>query len=329
MFQPEPGFADRPRRLALLNHRGEALDALRSGFQERGWTVLSSERLDRSARLLAEEDPDAAVVAPLTLDPGTLEWELLTAGLSPTRPVPWLVLPWPAAPIHALGGLFRPSGTLADWLSLPVSPAEAAARLGNLLRLQGLVAAERARSAELEGQLITDHKTGLANDRHFRDRLEQEFERTRRHGSPLGLILLDLDDFKRLNDEASYEFGDLALRAVGRILRRSVRAIDIPARIGGDEFAVLLPNTTLEEAVGVAERILAAAGRSRVEEGPHAADLRLSLGVAGFTGHGLEQPRELFLRANEALEEAKRSGKGKVRFSDPRRRRSRSRGAET
>ncbi len=318
MFLPPRGPSGGPRTLAVLNHRGEALAGIRTGFQDRGWQVYTSRELERSLELLRDQELTAAVIAPLTLRSETLEWECLLEYLSPRRDVPWLVVPWREAPTHAVTALLRGKDALADWVQPPAELSETDARLQNLLRLESLLAESRTRAAALEGQLVTDHKTGLYNDRHFRTRLREEFERTVRHGSPLTLLLLDLDDFKNINDTTSYEFGDLVLRTVGEILRRSVRSIDIPARIGGDEFAVLMPNTTLEEGLAVAHRIREASHRSRVEADDGVVTIHHSQGVACFNGQAFEEPRELFLKANEAIKAAKQAGKDQVSFFDPR-----------
>ncbi len=309
-----------PPSLAVLNHRGEALDTLQGEFRARGWQVHASRELTRSVELLRAETPTAALIAPLTLSPHTLEWELLLDLLSPRTAVPWLLVPWAEAPPQAVAALLREREAVADWLVPPAELSQADARLQNLMRLEAMLAQSRSRNAALEGQLITDHKTGLFNDRHFRARLAEEFERTVRHGSPLSLLLLDLDDFKGINDSTSYESGDRALGSIGEVLRRSVRAIDIPARIGGDEFAVLMPNTGLEEAVSVAMRIRTSTRHSRVETELGFLTLHHSQGVACFAGQGMKEERELFLRANEALKAAKQAGKDQVSFFDARRR---------
>ncbi len=309
-------------RLAILDHRQSSLETLRAAFRALGWKLRSSSSLAESLALLDREDFEAVIVVPLTLRGDGLEWENLRIRLSPARPLPWLLLPWEDVPPGRIATLLESRGALADWLPWPPKPAHAEARIRNLLRLQRIWDAAQRRTATLEGQLITDHKTGLANDRHFRRRLEEEFERTRRHGSPLTLILLDLDDFKAFNDEHSYEFGDQALRALGEVLRGCLRSIDLPARIGGDEYAILLPATGLEDAVLVARRIQAAAQRRPLESEGAVVHLRLSQGIATFRGTGIQHPQELFLAANQALKEAKKGGKGRIRFRDPTRPRS-------
>lgn len=305
------------RTLLILNHRGEALDEVRGWLEGRGWRVVAAGDLEASLQVL-ERPADAVLVAPLTLRPDTLEWERLARRLRAPGGLACLILPWSGAPPGAMGRLLETLGPLADWLPCPVEPAAVEASLEHRLRTATALAEARSRATALEGQLVADHKTDLFNERHFRSRLQEEFERTRRHGTPVTLLLLDLDDFKQINDRTSYEFGDVVLREVGRLLRGAIRAIDIAARLGGDEFAVLLPNTTLAEGVAVARRLRDSAARRPVEALGHMAELRLSAGLATFEGHGLAAARELFLQANEALKEAKQGGKNRISIFDPR-----------
>jgi diguanylate cyclase (GGDEF)-like protein len=319
MLSSSLGHSEGNRTLAILNHRGEPVARLRSWFQDRGWKVRTTKDLAGSLEVLADQDVAAVAVIPLTLTWNTLEWEALFPLLSPRRSIPWLLLPWQDSPPANIASLLRGRDAMADWLPSPFSLPEAEARLQNLLRRDSMLASTKTRAAALESQLITDHKTGLANDRHFRKRLSEEFERTQRHGAPMSIILLDIDDFKKMNDAASYEFGDLGLRTTGQVLRQSVRSIDIPARIGGDEFGIILPNTTLEEALAVAHRIRSTSEQTLVEDSQNRETLRYSQGVAMYQGHHLQDATQLFLRANDALKSAKAAGKNQVQFYDPQR----------
>jgi diguanylate cyclase (GGDEF)-like protein len=303
--------------LLLLDHRGAELDPLRVRLQDRGWRVRFSRAPEHSASLLDESPTAAVVVAPLTLSPETSEWKLLLPRLSPHRETPWLLLPWPDARASRFSELALDPASLADWLPHPFEPAEAEARIHHLIRMAARREQQEAQHAELLDQLIADHKTGLANDRHFRTRLEEEFSRSERHGAPLSLLLLDVDNFKLINDTANYDFGDTVLRAVAGVIAQSIRNIDLAARIGGDEFGVLMPNTNLEEGVGVATRILEAASGLLVQEETFSSDVQVSIGTASFDGRGLPAAPQLFLRANEALKEAKAGGKNRVCFFDP------------
>jgi diguanylate cyclase (GGDEF)-like protein len=136
--------------------------------------------------------------------------------------------------------------------------------------------------AELQRLATTDHLTGLANRRRFYQELERQIANARRHKIPLSLLLLDLDEFKQVNDRHGHQRGDDVLRAVGDAIASRLRAGDLPARIGGDEFAVLLPHTTYVEALTLASEL-----RACIETTvPITTPLTVSIGTASYTGGG-------------------------------------------
>ncbi|NQU49466.1 MAG: diguanylate cyclase [Planctomycetes bacterium] len=302
--------------LAILNHRGENLRRLGDHFEQLGYQAKLSSCLEQSVDVFNDKEISSAIVAPLTLSPQTLEWETLLKLLSPHCDIPWLLLPWADAQPKQLTALLHHEMALADWVQAPFEPHEVETRVRNLLRYQELIKFSQGRAKILEAQLITDHKTELSNDRHFRDRFNQEFARSQRHHNPLTLLLLDIDDFKQINDSSSYDFGDTVLRTIAEVIRHSVRTIDIPARIGGDEYAVLMPHTSLDEGVGVANRILTSTAGLLVNDQKYRTEVHLSIGTACFDGTGLSDTSQLFLQANEALKAAKKAGKNRVYFYD-------------
>ena len=162
-------------------------------------------------------------------------------------------------------------------------------------------------------QAVTDELTGLANNRSFRETLDREAARAERFGHDLSLVLLDLDDFKRVNDTHGHLEGDEVLRMVGKILQSEPRAIDEAARYGGEEFVVALPETGSEGAVELAERIRArlAAEVVAASDGREPIRVTASFGTATLPG-GAADVRHLFEAADEALYEAKRQGKNRV-----------------
>jgi diguanylate cyclase (GGDEF)-like protein len=307
-----------PPLLAVLNHRGERLASTCAWFQERGWEVRTTADLTESQEVLQRGAVRAALIYPLTLLRDGLEWQMLAQHLSPAKPVPWIVVPWAEAPVAALAQLLAASPAVADFVRTADDWPEMGARLGHLVAVQDQVTRTLARAAELEGQLVTDHKTGLANDRHFRERMREEFDRAQRHRLPASLILLDLDYFKQINDAHSYEYGDAVLAAVGEVLRASVRSIDIAARIGGDEFAVILPSTKSAEALAVARRVQTALRETAIGLEARRLILAASQGVATADGGQPRDPRQWFLQANEALKAAKRAGRDRIFAWDPR-----------
>jgi diguanylate cyclase (GGDEF)-like protein len=172
---------------------------------------------------------------------------------------------------------------------------------------------------------ITDDLTHLHNHRFFQERLPLEIKRSLRTHSPLSLVLIDLDDFKALNDCYGHAVGDAVLRRVAETMHRCVRDSDLLARYGGEEFALLACDTDLEGAVALAEKIrLAIAGSSFALvdlDGPKEIRITASFGVAQYRGN----ERALFNEADRALYRAKAMGKDCVARADPKPGRSRRR----
>jgi diguanylate cyclase (GGDEF)-like protein len=143
------------------------------------------------------------------------------------------------------------------------------------------------RHLELQDMAMRDDLTGLPNRRYFYARLHGELELARNFRRHLALLMLDIDGFKEINDSYSHKAGDLVLAHVGKLLPQSLRGSDVPARIGGDEFAVIMPATNKEGAYIVAERLqLALEGPLVISEDGTEVDLRLSLGVSGYPWAG-------------------------------------------
>jgi diguanylate cyclase (GGDEF)-like protein len=171
----------------------------------------------------------------------------------------------------------------------------------------------RADASRLAYSATIDSVTGLLNRPSFDQRLRQEVERAKRTGHPLTVLMADIDDFKPINDAHGHQVGDAVLHAVGSVVRSSVRVFDVCARHGGDEFAILMPNSNYSSASVAAERI-----RRRVAEYVGGSDARgslppstLSIGIAVVKGG--DTAAELMLRADQALYQAKADGKNVVR----------------
>lgn len=170
-----------------------------------------------------------------------------------------------------------------------------------------------------EGQLeriaeraLRDPLTGLYDRRTFEAHLHAELVRYHRYEEPLSLIMLDLDDFKRVNDERGHPEGDRVLERVGAILRAQCRDMDVTCRYGGEEFAVILPHTVPGEAAEAAERL-----RALVAAAPELRGVTLSAGVASCPDHGVERAT-LVTAADDALYAAKTAGKNRIALPERR-----------
>jgi len=209
-----------------------------------------------------------------------------------------------------------------DYLPKPFDEEEALARVAAMLRIKHLQDELTAAKAELLALSVTDALTGLHNRGYFDARLRDEFGRSERYSDPVSLLIIDLDHFKAVNDRFGHPFGDRVLREVAQLVRSSLRDPDVCARYGGEELAVILPKTELEQARHVAERILQAV-RTRTFEPPasaSAAEVRLtaSIGIAQFPSEGVSTAEALLGQADEALYDAKRAGRDRLRaHGDP------------
>jgi diguanylate cyclase (GGDEF)-like protein len=164
-----------------------------------------------------------------------------------------------------------------------------------------------------EEAAFSDHLTGLANRRRFERQLEREVGRTQRFSHPFTLLMLDIDNFKGLNDSFGHTVGDDAIRRLGKILQAGTRGIDLAARFGGDEFAILLVETNLKHGLEVAERLLIAIASLEI---PKAGQITASFGVAECPASA-QTAEEVLKAADVALYEAKGGGRNRVVASQP------------
>lgn len=161
----------------------------------------------------------------------------------------------------------------------------------------------------------TDPLTGLLNRRHFQLRLQEELQRALRYRSPLTVMMVDVDRLKAINDAHGHEGGDRAMEAIAECLRTGLRGTDIIARVGGDEFAAILPQTSAADAVALGERVIASVGQRQL---PGLPPLSVSIGIAGLESIGEPRAEALLSAADAALYEAKARGRARVVLAPPR-----------
>jgi diguanylate cyclase (GGDEF)-like protein/PAS domain S-box-containing protein len=204
------------------------------------------------------------------------------------------------------------------WLEVSIVPLPFGdGRFTHYAAIERDVTAETEREQALEVLATTDSLTRLANRRRFVEVMEREFGRARRTGKPLSLVAFDLDHFKRVNDTWGHDVGDSVLVAFANLVRDAVRAYDCVARIGGEEFSVMLPDTDQADALQIAQRICdLVALRPLVMVGDRAIEITCSGGLTALAPRD-ETASSLMLRADRALYLAKSSGRNRVQELAP------------
>ena len=177
-------------------------------------------------------------------------------------------------------------------------------------KLRAMTVSLSARSETLEQAALTDSLTGMQNRRYFDDALREYLEEFRRISKPVGLMILDLDHFKEVNDTHGHDVGDEVLRAVASCLKDMTRYHDVVARLGGEEFAVVAPNMDNDLLMKLAERIRKAIAAMAIVSGNVRLKITTSVGLAVWDGR--EGADEFYRRADSLLYQAKRLGRNRV-----------------
>jgi diguanylate cyclase (GGDEF)-like protein len=230
--------------------------------------------------------------------PRRLSYALIAVGLAAGAPIGLLAVRIASAGGTDLAGLRRQlEGDWPTFVYVTLSTMVVFAAFGHVLGRQADALVKLSR---------TDPLTGLGNPLAFAERLERETARVARYGEPLSLLVLDVDRLKAINDRGGHQAGDMALKAVGRALHSGARQTDLAARVGGDEFALIAPNTRPAAAAALGERIKSLVAGEGVN------GLSASMGVATMEQGRSTDSRALRDAADAALYEAKRQGRNRV-----------------
>ena len=200
-----------------------------------------------------------------------------------------------------------------DYLRKPFEPSELLARVSGAVRVKRLQDELRQRNAELDAISRMDVVTGLPNRRHLLEHLHAESAAASRRGECFGVLMIDVDHFKKVNDRYGHESGDVVLRIIGERLAGACRIEDVAGRWGGEEFVIVAPATRLDEALSLAERAREAVGDVLIPIGSGAITVTVSIGVVA----GADDIDELLRQADTALYEAKQSGRNRVIAAAP------------
>lgn len=195
-----------------------------------------------------------------------------------------------------------------DYVTKPFNKPELAARVKNHLMLRYAFNELKIALNEMERLAKTDGLTGLLNRRSLLEIAEQEFARAQRYNRSLSVLILDIDHFKRINDTYGHPIGDVVIQTVASILNETLREADSVGRYGGEEFVVVLPETTLEQASEVAERIRDQVAKKLISNDFRNLQVTISIGISALKTetHTID---EMLQRADKALYQAKSNGR--------------------
>jgi len=203
-----------------------------------------------------------------------------------------------------------------DYVTKPIVMPILTARMEALMRSSELVRRLEVQTELLSKLAAFDDLTGVYNRRSMFHHLEAELSRCRRYGRSLGILMVDIDHFKRVNDEHGHLVGDQALRWVASTLQNELRSMDFLCRYGGEEFCAILPETNRPGVARAGERLRAAIERSLFEYDNVEMHLSISIGGASWASDESQEFPDLLARADAALLEAKRAGRNQVRVAN-------------
>lgn len=203
-------------------------------------------------------------------------------------------------------------GGVDDYVTKPFTMPELLARIRAGLRIVELQKALVESNRQLEQLSFTDGLTSLRNRRAFEQEFGTRFEQSRRYGRPLSVAIIDVDHFKSVNDTYGHTSGDAVLRSIARTIQTSSRQTDFVARVGGEEFAVILPETSLFDALQFAEKIRAGVASEAIEADGVRHPVTVSIGLANVPHSRIPSSATLFNAADQALYRAKNRGRNRV-----------------
>lgn len=292
-----------------MNHGHDELDDVVMALARAGYEVQLGVNLAQSHHLAGQGRPDVVLMNALAACEGGAELDLLEQIQADDDPIPVILLVDDLAELREARKAKLP---FRDFVLKPSTPAEVINRVELAIQTRARVRELLSRARQLESQVSIDFKTGLTSELYMKRIMGLEWKRAQRHQNPLSLLLIDVDNFKNVNDSTEYAFGDQVLRRVAEALKGNIRETDFAARFGGDEFCILLPQTTPAEAVQTALRIRKRVSGMSVSDSSYQRQVTVSIGVDSYDGRKASSVEQLRTNANRALQEAKRRGKNQV-----------------
>lgn len=311
-------------QILVVDDELEHLNAICDMLQGGPFSVLRTSRAERALDIALENLPDLIVTDWDMPGLGGIELIRRLKEHEATRDIPVIMCTGKMTSSENLETALAAGAV--DYIRKPVEPIELRARTRSMLQLSASYRRIKANELELARQnallvqqkqelhiaAITDHLTGIYNRAFLTDHLDREFANSRRHGHPFSCLLVDIDHFKAVNDQHGHLVGDVVIRHTAQVMAAKIRKGDMLARFGGEEFVVLLTNTTAQEASVLAETLREAVEAAVHRHGPLSLKVTVSIGIADTVYDEAMSEIELLGHADEALYAAKRRGRNRV-----------------
>ena len=294
--------------ILLVEDDANVLTLLRACLARNGYDVTTAGTLAEARRRLERSDDCGLVILDRRLPDG--DGASLCSIIRATQPHSYILMLTGEATTEAKVEGFE-SG-VDDYVTKPFQIDELLARIRAGMRIVELQKELLASSKRYEALSLTDSLTSLRNRRAFDEEFASRFEQARRYARPLSLVIIDLDYFKSINDQYGHSAGDGVLRGIAKTLDHETRRSDFVARVGGEEFAILLPETSLFEALHFAEKIRSTIAGATIRTEAAAHKVTVSIGVANVPHSLVTTPQSLFDAADQALYRAKARGRNRI-----------------
>jgi diguanylate cyclase (GGDEF)-like protein len=294
--------------ILVVEDDANVLTLLSATLGRNGYDLRTAGTLAEARRSLERSDDCGLVILDRRLPDG--DGASLCATIRATQPHSYiLMLTGESTPEAKIEGF---ECGVDDYVTKPFEIDELLARIRAGMRIVELQKELLASSRRYEALSLTDSLTSLRNRRAFDQEFASRFEQARRYARPLSLAIIDLDYFKSINDQFGHAAGDGVLRGIAQILDHGTRRSDFLSRIGGEEFGVLLPETSLFEALHFAEKIRATIAGATIRTDGFTHQLTVSIGVANVPHSAVTTPEALFNAADQALYRAKARGRNRI-----------------
>ncbi len=290
-----------------------SLEVYAQRLEKRGYQVATAISAEEARTELEHGVPDLILLDVFMPKVSGFEFVRELRGDPKTSRVPIILISALSDTQHIVEGLELGAN---DYVTKPIVMPILTARMEALLRSSELVRRLEVQTELLSKLAAFDDLTGVYNRRSMFHHLEAELSRCRRYGRSLGILMVDIDHFKRVNDEHGHLVGDQALRWVATTLQNELRSMDFLCRYGGEEFCAILPETNRPGVARAGERLRSAIERTLFAQDDVKLSLSISLGGASWAAEESNDIPDLLARADAALLEAKRNGRNQVRVSN-------------